>query len=147
MTARIDLPRSALAAAAAALAVIGAGGGLVDTGMGGAATATRNLGFEAIVDIAFVAIPATAQWSLRRRWLAAAVAIVWTVNSFVMLVGYGARATCGCGDPASGYALPVYFGTTAANWMMIAAVSGAFLMAAAASPLPDRLGRRRRSTA
>jgi hypothetical protein len=141
---RIDLPRFALVGLAAVLAAIGAGGGLVDTGMGGAATATRNLGFEAIVDVAFIAIPAGARWSLRRRWLAAAVAIVWTLDAFVMLVSYGARAACGCGDPASGYVLPVYFGTTAANWMMIGAVAGPFLMAAAASSLPDRLTRRRR---
>ncbi|MGA3057327.1 MAG: hypothetical protein ABSE70_04720 [Candidatus Limnocylindrales bacterium] len=147
MKTRIDLPRSTFVGVAAVLAAVGAGGGLVDTGMGGAATATRNLGIEAFVDVAFIAVPAGVQWSLRRRWLAAVAAIIWALDAFLLLVSYGARAACGCGDPASGYMLPVYFGTTAANWMMIGALAGPLLMTAAASSLPDRLTRRRqRST-
>jgi hypothetical protein len=124
---------------AAVLAGIGAGGGLVDTGMGGADVATRNLGFESVVDLIFIAVPAGAMWSLRRRLLATVVAMLWTLDALVLLVFYGARAACGCGDPAGGYVLPVYFGMTAANWMMIAALAGPFLLAAAASSLPDRL--------
>lgn len=137
----MDPLRSLLAAAAAALAVAGAAGGAVDSGVGSAAVATRFLPLEAVACAAFVVVPSRGLWSGRRRALAALVAVVWTLVGLLLLIGVGARAACGCGDPSTGYVLPSLLWASAADWVMIAAVANPFLMAAAASPLPDRLER------
>jgi hypothetical protein len=146
---QIDPFRSLLAGTAAVLAAIGAAAGIVDTGMGNGELVTRVLGFEAIVDAAFVVIPSHGLWSGQRRAMAALAAVFWAALALLLLILYGSRAACGCGDPSTGYALPTLLGFPAKDWVPVAAVAGPFLMAATVTPLLDPLVRwwKRRSTA
>jgi hypothetical protein len=122
MRGRYDVQRSLLASFAAGLAVLGAAAASLDHGFAGWEISGQVLSVDAIAAAGLALIPGGHRWSGRRRaaafWFAAASFFVGaTMELFV-----GARAACGCGDPAGGYMLPTILGVPAQVWVALGLV-------------------------
>jgi hypothetical protein len=118
-----------MSALAAALAAMGAIAAAADDGMAGGPTAAQVFVAEAIIGAVFAALPSNRPWSDRRRTLAGVSALVTSFLALPLAFLTMARAACGCGDPATGYMLPTFFGLVAHDWVIIAAIAFPVLMA------------------
>ena len=138
---RYDLPRSLIALAAAVIAAAAAVAVGRDAGMLGHELAAGVFSLEAIVCGALAGLPSRGRWSARRRGFAGVFTSGSIVAGLVLVVFTGARAACGCGDPASGYQLPVVLGIASTTWMDLATFGVPILLAIAGSDLPNRVRR------
>jgi hypothetical protein len=136
-----DPPRSLIALVAAAVAGAAAVAVGRDAGMQGHELAAGVFSLEAIVCGALAVLPSGGRWSARRRGFAGVFTSASIVAGLVLVVFTGARAACGCGDPATGYMLPVVLGIASTTWTDLATFGVPILLAIAGSDLPDRLRR------
>lgn len=146
MASRVDAPRTALATVAAVMAVLGAVASRADDGMAIWFVAAWVFAGEAVVGGLFALLPSRGRWSPRRRVLAGVVAACSTLLAPILTFVTMARAACGCGDAANGYALPTLLGLVAHDWVVIASVAFPVLMASTTAAALDRLRRPRRGS-
>jgi hypothetical protein len=139
---RYDPPRSLIALLATVIATAAAVAVGRDGGMSGHELAAGVFSLEAIVCGALAALPSGAsRWSTRRRGFASVFTSGSIVAGLVLVVFTGARAACGCGDPTTGYSLPVILGIASTTWTDLATFGVPILIAIAGSDVPDRLRR------
>jgi hypothetical protein len=143
---RVDPVHSLAAGAAATVVALAAVAANADEGMSWSGEAARVFAVEAVIAASLSIWPSRGAWGAKRRTLAGAIAGVTGLGGPIILVLTSARSACGCGDPASGYALFRLAGLGAWEWVTIAVVAYPLLMASA-SLLPSSLLQRRRNPA
>lgn len=126
MTARIDAPRVVLASLAALLAALGALAAALDLDLLPLGVPVAIvLGFEAIVDAAFVLAPPRGPWSDDHRSLAGVVTIMWLVSVPLVLLLASVATACAC---ASSHAPRLLLGIMPFDWAMTAAIASPVLL-------------------
>ena len=102
-----------------------------DEGMSWSGEAARVFAVEAAIAATLAFWPSRGAWGAMRRALAGAIAGVTGLCGPIILVLTSARSACGCGNPASGYALFHLAGLSAWEWVTIAVVAYPLLIASA----------------